>query len=157
MRNRIFEIVVYLIDCLQGDPGRFTATEELWEELEAQGYSDDEISSAYSWFLKRFGSTPQRFYSSFPREHSSQRILTVAERRQLTTEAHGFLIKLLNHSLLNDEQLEAILDHVSAYGPRPATLDHIKLIASSVLISDMDEFAALAMFDTKGGSSHLVN
>ncbi len=157
MSNRIFEIVVYLIDYMQGDPGRFAATDELWEELEAQGYSDDEISSAYSWLLKRFDSSSQRFFTSFPKEHSSNRILTVAERSQLTTEAHGFLVKLLNRNLINDEQFEAILDHVSAYGPKPATLDHIKVIATSVVFSGWGEFDALAKPDETGSSSHFLN
>jgi uncharacterized protein Smg (DUF494 family) len=157
MRNRIFEIVVYLIDYMQGDPGRFAATDEVWEELEAQGYSEDEISSAYSWLLKRFDSSPQRFFSSFPKEHSSHRILTVTERSQLTTEAYGFLIKLLNRNLINDEQFEAILDHVSAYGPKPSTLDHIKVIATSVVFSGWSESDSQAKLDEKSSRSRFLN
>jgi uncharacterized protein Smg (DUF494 family) len=157
MRNRIFEIVVFLIDYMQGDTGRLSSPEDLWDLLATQGYSDDEISSAYSWLLKRFDNAPQQFFSAFPKEHSSQRILTPAERSQLTTEAYGFLLKLLNLSLITTEQFETVLDRVSAYGPRPATLDHVKLIVSSVLFSELDDFDTLAMFDSQGTRSRYVN
>ena len=157
MRNRIFEIVVFLIDYMQGDMGRFSSADDVWDVLEAQGYSDDEISSAYSWLLKRFDNAPQQFFSVFPKKHSSHRILTASERSQMTTDAHGFLLKLLSLSLITDEQFEAILDRVSAYGPKPATHDHVKLIASSVVFSDLSETDALAMFDTKGGHSRFIN
>ena len=157
MRNRVFEIVVFLIDYMQGSAGRFSGADEVWDVLEAQGYSDDEISSAYSWFLKRLDNAPQQFFSAFPKQHSSNRILNPLERGLMSTAAHGFLLKLLSLSLISDEQLEAILDRLSAYGPKPATLEHIKLIASSVVFSDLSETDALAMFDGKSGRSHFVN
>ncbi len=157
MRSRIFEIVVFLIDYIQGDTGHLSESDDLWTSLEAQGYSEDEISSAYSWLMKRFDSPSQQLYSSFPKTHSSSRILTSLEHSQLTTKAHGFLMKLLNLSLIDDEQLEAIMDRVSSFDPKPATLDHIKLIASSIVFPDLDEFDALTLLDAKGDYSSFVN
>lgn len=157
MRNRIFEIVAFLIDYTQGDMGRLSDTDDLWGALEDQGYSDDEISSAYSWLLKRFDSPPQQLFSAFPKTHSSNRILTSSEGSQLTTEAHGFLIKLLNLSLIDDEQLETIMDRVSIFGPKPVALDQIKFIASSVAFSDLDELDGLSLFDADGDLSSFLN
>jgi|GEM_PF-1166671 len=157
MRNRVFEIVVFLIDYMQGDAARFSDTNDLWATLEAQGYSEDEISSAYSWLLKRFENTPQRYFSSFPATPSSHRVLTASERGQLTTEAYGFLIKLSNTSVLSDEQFEIIMNRLSAFGPIPVTLDQIKLLASSVVFSDLDEFDAAELFDSDGDHTSFVN
>ncbi len=157
MRNRIFEIVAFLIDYMQGDTGRLSDTDDLWAALEEEGYTDDEISSAYSWLLQRFGSSPKQIFSAFPKAHSTHRILTPTERSQLTTEAHGFLIKLLNLSIINDEQLEAILDRVSVYSPKPVTLDQIKLLVSSIVFSDLDEIDAFELFDATGDRSSFFN
>ncbi len=157
MRNRVFEIVVFLIDYIQGDAARLSDTDDLWATLEAQGYSEDEISSAYSWLLKRSENTPQRYFSSFPAEPSSHRILTSSERGQLTTEAHGFLIKLSDTSVLSDEQFEIIMNRVTAFGPRPVTLDQAKLLVSSVVFSELDEFDAIELFDSDGDHTSFVN
>ena len=157
MRNRVFEIVVFLIDYMQGDAARLSDTDDLWATLEAQGYSEDEISSAYSWLLKRFENTPQRYFSSFPATPSSHRVLTASELSQLTTEAYGVLIKLSNTSVLNDEQFEIIMNRLSAFGPKPATLDQVKLLASSVVFSELDEFDAIELFDSDGDHTSFVN
>jgi len=157
MRNRVFEIVVFLIDYMQGDAARLSDTDDLWATLEAQGYSEDEISSAYSWLLKRFENTPQRYFSSFPATQSSYRVLTTSERSQLTTEAYGFLIKLSNTAALNNEQFEIIMNRLSAFGPMPVTLDQIKLLASSVVFSELDEFDAIELFDSDGDHTSFVN
>jgi len=157
MRNRVFEIVVFLIDYMQGDAGRLSDADDLWSTLESQGYQDDEISSAYSWLLKRFENGPLHFFSSFPTRHFSNRVLTDSESSQLTTEAYGFFLKLLNTSVIDDEQFETIMDRVSVFGPKPVTLDHAKLIASSVLFSELDEFDALSLFDTDGDHISFAN
>jgi uncharacterized protein Smg (DUF494 family) len=157
MRNRIFEIVVFLIDYMQGDANRLAESDDLWATLEARGYSDDEISSAYSWLLKRFEAAPRHYYSEFPSIQSSRRILSPSERGQFTTEAYGFLIKLHDLSVMDNEQFEAIVDRVAAVGPMPATLEQIKMIVSSVVFSDLDEYDALALFDSDGDFSSFTN
>ena len=157
MRNRIFEIVAFLIDYTQGDMGRLSETDDLWATLEAEGYSDDEISSAYSWLLKRADNTPQQLFSALPKRHSSHRVLNASERSQLTTGAYGFLIKLVNLSLIDDEQFETIMERVSIFGPKPVALDQIKFIASSVAFSDLDELDGLSLFDANGDLSSFLN
>ena len=156
MRNRVFEIVMMLIDYMRGDAGRLSDADDFWEALEAQGYSDDEISSAYSWLLKRFEHTPKSYFSDFPTGHTSNRILTSLERSHLAPEAHGLLIKLLNAMVISDEQFETIMGRVSVYVTQPVTLEQAKLIVSSVLFSELDEFDALALFDADGGQASYV-
>ena len=45
MRSRVLEIVVFLIDLMQGSQGRMANSEELALALESRGYSEDEIST----------------------------------------------------------------------------------------------------------------
>ena len=154
MRNRIFEIVALLIDCMQGDGGQLLDTNELRASLQAQGYSEVEISSAYSWLVQRIENTPQPVFSAFRRSRYSCRVLSPAESSQLTTPAHGFLIKLMNRSLIDDEQFENIMDRVFLSGHKPVDLDQMKFIVSSVVF---DEFDAFTPFDADEDHSRSVN
>ncbi len=157
MRNRMFEIVVFLIDYMQGDAGRLGDTDELWAALEAQGYSEEEITTAYSWLLRRVENVPRRYFSNFPTMHSSQRILTADERSRLTTDAYGFLVRLDDLGVIDDEQMEAVLDRVWMIMPRPVTVEQVKLIASSVIFSELDEDEALTLFDTEADFARYAN
>jgi uncharacterized protein Smg (DUF494 family) len=136
MGDRILEIVVHLMDHIRDNQGRLAEMEGVVSELKNLGYTDNEISSAYSWLLERFDVTDNTFYSNFPEQHFSTRILTNFERYQLTTDAHGFLIKLLHHGLIDDEQFESILERGGMFSPKPVTLDQIKLISSAVVFRD---------------------
>ena len=116
MRNRILEIVVFLIDFMQGNKGNLAGSEDLSTVLEAEGYSQDEISSAYSWLLQRFDNAPEQYFSEIPVMNASTRVLTPIERFQLSHEAQGFLLKLVNLSLIDHEQLEGIMERVAVFG-----------------------------------------
>ena len=139
MRNRILEIVVFLIDYMQGNKGRLANSDELSSLLSAEGYSEDEISSAYTWLLQRFDNAPEQYFSDFPVSTSSIRILSQSERVQMSPEAYGFLLKLVSQSLISSEQCEIILERAAMIGPRSVSLDHIKLIAASVVMADFDD------------------
>ena len=93
MRNRILEIVVYLMDHIQEHRGQIIDIEDLSANLRGLGYTENEISSAYSWLVDRFEASGDNFFSSFPEEHCSTRILTDYERYMFTPDAYGFLLK----------------------------------------------------------------
>ncbi len=145
MRNRILEIVVFLIEYMQGGNTSGGSSDDVSSVLEAEGYSEDEISSAYSWLLQRYDSAPEEYFSDFPPAPTSVRILTQSERTQLSAEAQGFLLKLLHVSLIDSEQLEMVLERISTFGPRAVDLDQMKLIASSVVLDDLDDFETVSL------------
>ncbi len=156
MRDRILEIVVFLMDYMRDSQGQLGDSDDFSSTLKTMGYSDNEISSAFYWLMNRFGSAPEHLFSNFPKLHHSSRILTASERVLLTTDAYGYLLKLQNLSLVDDEQFEAILERVSAFGSDPVGSEHIKLIASSVVFTDFDEFETLDSLET-GGDTAFVN
>jgi uncharacterized protein Smg (DUF494 family) len=157
MRNRILEIVVFLIDFMQGNKGRLSGSDELSTVLEAEGYSEDEISTAYSWLLQRFDNAPEQYFSEIPTMNASSRVLTPNERMQLTAEAQGYLIKLLNLSLIDHEQFESILERAAVFGPKSVSLDQLKLIASSVVLSGIDEMDDIDLSDASVEHSLHIN
>ncbi|RKX27608.1 MAG: hypothetical protein DRP47_06275 [Candidatus Zixiibacteriota bacterium] len=157
MRNRVLEIVVVLIDFMQGNGASLMSSEEVSMTLEAEGYSEEEIASAYSWLMQRSDNAPEQFFSQFPTSGSSVRILTQAERIQLSSEAYGFLLKLVHLSLIDAEQLELVLERVTVFGPRAVDLEQVKLIASSVIFEDIADLDLLELVDHSGAQSMRVN
>jgi uncharacterized protein Smg (DUF494 family) len=147
MRSRVFEIVVFLIDYLQGDASRLGETDDIWTALEAQGYSEEDISSAYNWLLKRVDHFPREYFSHFPEQSQSVRVFTTDERDRLTSEAQNFLLQMARFGAIDREQLEAVLDRTTLYVNRPVELDQIKAIAASVIFSEIDEDDIPSVFD----------
>jgi len=150
LRNRILEIVVFLMDYLRENGGPVGEVDDLSEQLTEMGYSDIEISSAYSWILEKMDRTPETCYSGFPANHASARVLTAEERGQLSPEAYGFLIKVRYLGLVDGEQLESILDRLALLGSAPVALDQVKLLASSILFRDGEDPRPLESADSDG-------
>ena len=142
---------------MQGNKGRLSSSEDLSSVLEAEGYSQDEISTAYSWLLQRFDNAPEQYYSDVPPMNSSSRIMTPTERMQLTPEAQGFVLKLINLSLVDHEQFESILERVAVFGSKSVGLEQIELIASSVILADFDEFDDVSLTEVSVEHSLHIN
>ncbi len=157
MGNRILEIVVYLMDHMRENHGRLPGVDDLSPDLRNLGYSDSEISSAYSWVMDRYESSHETYYSSFPKQHSSNRILTGFERSLFSTEAHGFLVRLMNLDLIDDEQLESIIERGGVFGPRLVTVDQVKVIASAVVFGEFGELNGFSLFDSQIDPSLKIN
>jgi len=157
VRDRILEIVVFLMDYMSQGLGHPSSTDDFSSALRSMGYSDSEISSAYFWLMNRFDETPERLFSDFRQSHQSNRILTSAERARLTTDGYGFLIKLLSLSLIDNEQFESILERVSVFGADGVTSEHVKMIASSVVFGEFDDFDSFESDDFGDSNKILAN
>jgi uncharacterized protein Smg (DUF494 family) len=157
MGNRILEIVVYLMDQMRENNGGLPDVEEVLVDLRSLGYSQVEIKSAYAWVVDRFDGSAETYFTDFPIEHYSNRVLTPYERLQLPAEAFGFLIKLVNIKVIDDEQLETILERSLSYSGHPVTLDQVKAVASAVLFDEVVEPDAPSVFDAKIDPSLNIN
>jgi len=157
MENRILEIVVLLIDYFQDNPDYYFNIDDISSNLKARGYTDTEISSAYSWLMERYDHSPEKSFSDFPAVTSPGRILTDLERRTLTIEAQGFMHKLLSFSLIDNEQFELIIDRSSLVSSGPIDIEHIKLIASSVVFQDVDQLDNVTLVDPEDSPSSFLN
>ena len=157
MRNRILEIVVFLMDFMRENHDPQSDSDELAAVLLNMGYSDHEITTAYSWFLDHINGSSEHYYSDFPEKHSSNRILTFGERMKISTEAYGFLMKLISNAIIDDEQLEIILDKVTFLAIEPVTLEQVKIIASSVVFKESDNFESLSIIDSSGDQPQSIN
>lgn len=148
MRNRILEIVVLMVDFIQEHQGQVYSSEELSSSLKTMGYSDYEISSAYLWLLERFDNAPEKYYSDFKKIRSTNRVLTDLERRLLTSESQGYLLKLLSLSIIEQEQFESVLEQASLYGIQPVTCDQVKQIVASLIIKGISDIDGISRDDS---------
>jgi len=157
MSNRILEIVVFLMDYLRDRGGNHFETEDVSKSLRSMGYSDTEITSAYSWLVDRFETAPERYFSQFPEQQKSTRVLTGIEQAMLTVEGQGLLLKLINLGLVDAEQFEEVVDRLTVFGSKPVTLEQVKMIASTVLFRDLEDFEQVGVFDPPDEHSYLIN
>ena len=148
MRNRILEIVVFLMDFMREHSERQSAPDDISLELIDMGYSDNEINTAYNWFLEQFNSSIEEYYKDFPDTANSVRVLTEEERQQLSSESYGFLLKLLNNRILNPEQFETVLERVLLLIGETIDVDRMKIIVSSVLFKESVVTEDSLYFDT---------
>lgn len=157
VRDRILEIVVFMIDNLGGEQFPPTEFHELLATLQSMGYSEGEISTAYFWFMERFDAGPESYFSNFPTDRLTNRILSDAERARFSTDAHGFVMKLLTLGIIDNEQLESIIDRASFLSAQPIALDQAKMLVSSVVFRDAELHEGMGSPDGKKGHSRLLN
>jgi len=133
--DRFLEIVVYLISQIKEDQGRLEDIEEISMHLKNQGFSENEISSAYSWILDRLHTDTEFVYDT-KRSILASRVLSDAERHHFATEAVGYIMQLTHFGILSDEQVENVLERGMLIWPSPVSLEQLKILVDSVLFSD---------------------
>ncbi len=136
---------------------RQPAPDDISLELKDMGYSDNEINTAYSWFLEQFNSSIEEYYRDFPETVNSIRILTEEERLQLSSESYGFLLKLLNNRIVNSEQFEAILERILLLTGETIDVDRMKIIVSSVLFKEIEQGDVGLFFETTSEQSNFFH
>lgn len=145
------------MDFMRDNEDHKSAPDELSSALQNMGYSEQEITTAYTWFLDQYNGATEQYFSNFPGKHSSIRILTESERLRVCPEAYSFLIKLLNSNVINDEQLEMIIERITFFNAEPMSLDQIKVIASAVIFDDFDGFEDQAVVDIRTDQATSIN
>jgi uncharacterized protein Smg (DUF494 family) len=133
--EKVLEIVVLLMSHIKENQGQLENLEEISDSLKSQGFTENEISSAYSWVLDQM-QTDSQFLYNFSRPTGSFRVMSDVERQHFATDAVGYLLQLKHLGLLSDGQLEMILERGTMIGPPPINLDQIKIVIGTVLFRE---------------------
>jgi uncharacterized protein Smg (DUF494 family) len=133
--DRVLEIVVMLMSHIRETRGQLDNLEDISEALKSQGFTENEISSAYSWILDQL-QTESQLLQNLSHNNGSFRILSEVERQHLTPSAFGYLLQLKHLGLLNDGQMELVLERGLLMGPPPISLEQIKIIVGTVLFHE---------------------
>lgn len=132
MRNRIMDIVSFIIkEVLEGKDLLETET-EIVESLMDQGYSLEEINSAFDWLssLVTKGMTKKRIKPT-----TSKRILHHLEKLKLSSQAYGLLIRMQESGLITSAQQEEIIEQALTSNEEVGP-GEIKRIAGQVVFNN---------------------
>ena len=134
MEERILEIVFYLVEHVRNHNGQIGPFQTISSDLKSRGFTESEISSAYSWFLEEIQKEGGKIH---PLEKSSQsvRVMSPQEMQHFTPEAAGFLIQLLSFQLISPAQFERIVDKSFMLGNEIIDLPVMKVIAARYVFS----------------------
>ena len=110
MNERVIEIIVYIVNEMHENHSIEDGDgfKSLSQKLSKDGYSENEISFAFSWILDKFDEDQQEKSKNAKRK--SQRILHDFEKIAISPAAHGYLIQLKEFDLIDNIEMEQIIE-----------------------------------------------
>lgn len=136
MQERIVEIILFLVNELKSNK---QLSEVDVSMLTNNGYTQSEISTAFSWVFERM-SVGQQVIPPGKGGESSNRILNDAERLVVNSEAYGYLLQCHELGLITNSDIELIIERIMGAG------------FASVGIPEVKSFIAGILFDPSSGS-----
>lgn len=138
MGEKVLEIVIYLMRYLEENDGRLDHIKEMADDLRSQGFTDNEINSAYLWVFDQYRQT------SFVVRNSDQnrstrfrRVLSEYERNYFTTDGYGALIQMRQLGIVDDTQLELIIERAIFSGRERLNANAVRSLVWSFVVSNV--------------------
>jgi uncharacterized protein Smg (DUF494 family) len=131
MKDRVVEILMYIMAEIQNDK---RIQEIDVGQLSDRGYTQTEISAAFSWLYDNIGAAEHVHRHPGLAAGGSRRVFHEAEKLALSTQAQGYLIQLRELGLLDDGDLEQVIERAMVIGYQKLSLDDIRDIAGAVLL-----------------------
>lgn len=125
MRERVLAIVNLIAQYFLEEQ-EIRSENELVEELLAIGFDADEIDAAFSWMENQTLQLPRDAGLSAP--ILSHRVFSGEEQRILGRDARGFLIRLRNAGILDEELFEEIIGRTVEMNDEEVSLREIRTI-----------------------------
>ncbi len=132
MQEHIVEIIVYLMSELRNN---HAINERTVHSLSKKGYSQMEISTAFSWIVDRTASERDYLNSALEGNPFSFRVLHEFEKMFISSDVLGYLIQLTELGVIAHDQREEIIDRCIITGMQPIPLDAVKKIVGDVLFN----------------------
>ena len=126
--NRLMDLVVLLVELTRRSDKSFR---DLDKELIHRGYSTEEIEQAVFWVSSQW----QRADGGFALEidHPSVRVLSPWEALALDAESYGYLLRLQNLGLVDEDQFERIMYRILPFRGEKLGVSDIKALAGAVI------------------------
>ena len=139
MQERVVEIILFLVNELRSNK-RLNDVDI--SSLTRDGYTQSEISSAFSWLFERIavGKSVTDVTSGASTSH---RMLNDAEKMVVGSHAYGYLIQCQQLGLLNNVDVETIIERIMMAG------------FAAVGLPEMKSFVAGYLFDMEGSSGQV--
>ena len=138
MRERVLAIVTILARYFLEERNLISET-ELVEELLSVGFDEEEIDAAFNWMQGLSPVSDSPAAQQKPLVSYAQRIFSADERRLLSDEARGFLIRLRTLGILDDEAQEEVIERAFQMEEEDISLKEIKVMTALSLFARSNE------------------
>jgi uncharacterized protein Smg (DUF494 family) len=132
MKEKVVEILIYIMSEIQ-DNKRLSEIDVT--DLRSKGYTQSEISAAFTWIYDNFHPPLDASRGFGPPSVGSRRVLHEAEKLVLSTESQGYLIQLAELGLLDDRDMETVIERAMVAGYEKLSVNEVKEIVASVLFA----------------------
>ena len=132
MKERIVEILIYIMSEIQENKG---LAEIDLGELKDKGYTQSEISTAFSWLYDTMHLSEGVLSHPARAAEGSRRMLHDIEKTLITTEGQGYLIHLSELGLLDEQDVEQVIERAMVSGYEKLTLQELQELVAFVLFS----------------------
>ena len=136
-QGKIVEILIILMGEIKESGMEEGHMELLSDELLNRGYSEQEISTAFSWIIERLGYTGE---VPTP-DPESFRVLHDIEYIFISKEAYGFLLQLSYLGLLTHEEFEKVIESALQESVPQLDLEGMKMIIGELFFGEADSNA----------------
>ena len=155
MRERVLAIVSLIAQYFLEDRDLMSES-DLVEELLSVGFDSDEIDAAFSWMEKQALYPPAQ--TELLPAMTSYRVFSAEEKRVLDLEARGFLTRLRDMGILNDEVQEEVILKALHLSEEDLSLKEIKTITILTLFARaQNEWCREFDYLLEDNWSHLLN
>ncbi len=135
MNDRIPEVVAMILEQLRAFvEGDELALSDLSDALDQSDYNTDEVDAAFDFIFQALDPVTRETYAERQPGAPGLRVLNESERRALSPDAYGYLLRLKEQGVLSDLQIESVLEHVVLGRGQAAQLEDISTLASEVVL-----------------------
>lgn len=148
MNERVVEILIYIMSEIRNNRKGSEELELLSKDLIQRGYTENEISSAFSWLLERMQSESEELVKSHgPITKYSFRHLHEIERSIISTEAYGYIVQLKELGIIDQVEVEQIIERAMMLGSQVSVEDIKSIVANMLFNPEKFNDGAFLMFE----------
>jgi len=156
MNERVVEILVYLMSQIREKNGGIEGIDGMSKELLNQGYTENEINTAFSWLFEKIRMDQEEIFGeSFNELRNGFRVLHEAEKLVIHPEAQGYLIQLKELGIISQSDMEQIIERAMMLGVSAVSAEDIKSIVVALLFSS-DELEDQLLGRTILGRNNII-
>ena len=132
MKEKVVEILIYLMSAMH-DNKRLADID--MADLQSQGYTQTEISAAFSWLYDNMPGQPAPSAARSATALGSRRLFHEAEKALLSPDGQGYLIQLTELGLLTQRDMETVIERVMMAGYEQLSASELRAIVAAVLFA----------------------
>ncbi|MCA9731339.1 MAG: DUF494 family protein [Deferribacteres bacterium] len=148
MNERVVEILMFIMSQLRGGKKDFDNLDLLSQDLLNRGYSQNEISSAFSWLFERADHDIEEILRDGDSDISqSFRVLHELEEMIISADAFGYLLQIKQLEILSDFDVELAIEKAMMLGVSRVHIEDMKSIVAAILTTRSSHFHGNFPFD----------